>query len=363
MTFFRSYGTAAAVTVLLATAAQPVAAQQSSSSSSSQYVSQHEIINGVVQNIIQNVRDELYRRKLVPVTSGRSAFSGEDSQFDSRDPFAAHGMSDPFDALAYAKAPYLKAPPAPVSTWLYGANLVGSGDGSTAAGVGTSVATVTGAFDVTKIGVFTATDALTFIGTGSGSWAHTSATSLDATTPAGSGTLSYLNGGFSADFTSLASWTRDQFLVGPALEGSTVSYTGNVQYRGDLPHSIFLEPTLGVTYTEGYTADFGVKVSDMTEIHGGLRAGGEFKWMGYTVEPVVSAQMYQIVDSSGVGLVAPLLPSDVLGFRGSGKVTVIWNPHLSSYLEVHGSTMSTSTAGFATIDVVGGQAGLRYTWN
>ena len=133
-------------------------------------------------------------------------------------PFAEKGMSDPFSALAYAKSPYTKAPAivAPVSAWLYGVNLVGSGDRGDTLGVVTHVATVTGAFDVTKIGVFTATDALTFIGTGSHSWSRAEAQLVpaipvlitDATIPSASGTLSYLNGGFSADFTALASWVR-----------------------------------------------------------------------------------------------------------------------------------------------------------
>ena len=96
-------------------------------------------------------------------------FNGETGEFDNRDPFAAKGISNPFGALGYAKSPVV-APP--VSAWLYGVNLVGSGDRADTINVVTHVQTVTGAFDITKIGIFTATDALTFIGTGSHSWSR-----------------------------------------------------------------------------------------------------------------------------------------------------------------------------------------------
>ncbi|WP_159011733.1 hypothetical protein [Bradyrhizobium sp. S69] len=361
MTFSKYFKAAAVVAALFVISALPAAAQSGGPNI------QQDIINSVVQNIIQNVRDQIYRRRLVPA-SRPLGFGAEDSDFDSHDPFAANGAGDPFSALAYTKAIYSKAPPVTVSNWLYGANLVGSGDRSSTFGSATSVATVTGAFDVTKIGIFTATDALTFIGTGSDSWSHTRIGDFatDTSAPAGSGTLSYLNGAFSADFTSLASWSRSEFTLGPATEASTVSYTENAQYRFDLPYTMFVEPTVGVTYTEAYTANFAAEVSDMTEVHGGARAGIETKWMGYTVQPVIAGSVYQIVDSNLVATGLPLVPSSVIGYRGSAKVTVIWNDHFSSYLEGHASGMSGSSApivGFATTQVVGAQAGLRYTWN
>ena len=128
--------------------AQPAAAQQGGSNI------QQEIINSVIQNIIQNVRDQLMHRRLA-VSPGALRFNGEeDARFDSHKPFTSNDPSNPFAALAYAKAPAM-APP-PVSVWLYGANLVGSGDKSVTFGTDTHVATITGAFDVTKIGIFTA---------------------------------------------------------------------------------------------------------------------------------------------------------------------------------------------------------------
>ncbi len=160
MIFSRFVGGLLAAMALLVLVAQPASAQYGDV--------QREIINNTIQNIIQSVRDEIQHRRLAtPVR--RLPFSGEDAEFNNRDPFTARGQSYPFAALAYTKAP----PMAPVtSQWLYGANLIGSGDQSYTFGTRIDTQTVTGAFDVTKIGIFTATDALTFIGTGSNSWSH-----------------------------------------------------------------------------------------------------------------------------------------------------------------------------------------------
>lgn len=367
--FFR-YGFAVAIfAVPCLFAARPAAAQ------SGPNIPQ-EVINNVIQNIIQNVRDQIQHRRVIP-PPGALRFSGEESDFDRRDPFASRGVSNPFGALAYAKAPAL-APPPP-ATWLYGVNLVGSGDRAQSSGVDVSVATVTGAVDVTKIGIFTASDALTFIGTGSHSWAHTFATAAfitDGSIPSTSGTLSYINGGFSTDFTALASWTHNtsNLVLGGPGDFSGVAYTWNGQYRFDFPYTVWIEPTAGVTYSESYTANFGTKTGDSTEVHGGARAGFETKWMGYTVQPSVSGQYYEIVDASGIagGVAIPGLgvvggSVGTYGVRGSGKINVLWTPQLSSYLEVHGSSITLPNKGLPAVgglgtSIVGTQAGLRYTW-
>jgi hypothetical protein len=297
MIFSRIFKSLLAAMALLMVVVQPASAQSGGGGENVQ----REIINNIIQNILQNVRDQIQRRRLVS-PARRIPFRGEDADYDNRDPFKAYGESNPFGALGYTKAP----PLVPVaSEWLYGANLIGSGDAShTGAGAPllathVSTATATGAFDVTKIGIFTATDALTFIGTGSNSWSHTfndglgaaPGTAFDSTIPAVSGTLSYLNGGFSADFTSLVSWTNNSSASGIAFvapaDSSALSLTGNAQYRFDFPYAIFFEPTAGVTYTEVYTANFGTKLLDSTEVHGGMRVGTEMKWMGFTVQPTL----------------------------------------------------------------------------
>ena len=71
--------------------------------------------------------------------------------------------------------PSYKAPPVappPIPTWMYGLNLVGSGDWSRSGGVRTNSYGVTGSVDITKIGIFPQYDALTFIFTGSGIWTN-----------------------------------------------------------------------------------------------------------------------------------------------------------------------------------------------
>jgi hypothetical protein len=351
-----------------------VASSGSSSQSGCYGQFQQDILLGIVTNITQSVRDQLHRRLVTPSSSAPPLqFTGEDPQLDGHNPFASMHTSDPFSALAYAKV-YTKAPPpAAVSQWLYGANLIGSYDQAYQFGNRIDVGTATGAFDVTKIGIFTTTDALTFIGTGSGSWAHSFAGALaqyDSSTPAASGTLSYLNGGFSADFTALASWTgyTAPLPVVAPTNNSVVSYTANGQYRFDFPFAVFIEPTGGVTYTQVYTSGFGTQVADYTEVHTGARLGTEMKWMGFTVQPVLSGAVFQIVDSSinpiaAAGII-PATPNLGLGGRGSAKITVLWTPNFSSYLEGHTSGLASThtVVPIPALQTSGVQAGLRYTW-
>jgi hypothetical protein len=336
---------------------------------------QQDVLLGIVGNITQNVRDQLHQRLVTPTTTGAPLhFTGEEAQFDGQNPFAGIAASDPFSALAYAKV-YTKAPPpAAAPVWLYGANLVGSFDQSYTFGNQINIGTATGAFDVTKIGIFTTNDALTFIGTGSGSWAHSFAGAFsqwDSSTTAGSGTLSYLNGGFSADFTVLASGTDYSSpapLVAPT-NNSVLSLMGNGQYRFDFPYGVFIEPTAGVTYTEVYTSSFGTKVADYTEVHGGARIGTEMKWMGYTVQPVLSGAVFQIEDLNvnnpvlAAGII-PASPNMGLGGRGSAKITVLWTSNFSSYIEGHTSGIAgtKTVVAIPALQTTGGQVGLRYTW-
>jgi hypothetical protein len=234
------------------------------------------------------------------------------------------------------------------------------------------VTTVAGAVDVTKIGIFSTTDALTFIATGLNSWATTKQAGgaqqdISSTTPAASGTLSYLNGGFSADFTALASWTRSAIAMQAAWNNSAVTYTGNVQYRFDFPYSVWFEPTVGVSYAELYNGNFQHKVSDGTEVHGGMRFGTEMTWMGFTVQPTLSGTVFKVVGQSGL-VTSELVdqhwvvvnPAGAFGFRGSAKMTVLWTPSFSSYLDIHGSTISNPTT--VGNQIFGVQGGLRYTF-
>jgi Autotransporter beta-domain len=330
-------------------------------------VIEQEIVRNAVQNILWTVRDQIQNRRLTAPAPGMMRFTGEESEFDNRRPFE-QSARDAFDALGYAKAPAMA--PAAVPVWLYGVNAIGAVDETRTAGVGTTAASGTGAFDVTKIGIFTASDALTFVTTGTGIWAHTFG--LDITTSSGAGTLAYTNGGFSADFTTSATWSRLSAVVAGVIappNSSSVSYAGNAQYKFDLPNKFYIEPTIGLTYTELYTANFGTKTGDATELHGGARVGTEFKWMSYTLQPQVSGAVFQNVSQNGaLAGAVPGLPGAAagastsgVGGRGSARINVIWTPNFSSFLDVHGTAVAATTTAPVT-QTIGGSAGMRYSW-
>jgi hypothetical protein len=318
---------------------------------------QQQVINNVIQNILQDIRDQIQGRRLLVPGSGRALrFSGEDAdEFDANNPVTKSNPNNPFAALAYTKTGpvYTKAPPVAVGpTYLYGLNLVGSGDESRALGITTSSASATGAFDVTRIGVFTASDAITFVATGSGVWSH--AIGLDTTTSSGAGTLAYTNGGFSTDFTANASWTRESLatlgIVAPP-NTSAISYTWNGQYKFDFANAWFIEPTVGVTYTDMYFGDFGPHMGSSTQVDAGARIGTEWMWNTVKVQPSLTGVAYTIADESG-----PVSGNKgQLGGRGSGKLNFIWTDHFSSYVEAHAS-------GIAFTSAYGGSGGLRWTW-
>jgi hypothetical protein len=332
---------------------------------------EQEIVRNAIQDVLQSVRDQIQNRRLiVPSTPGKMRFTAEESDFDNQRPFESNATAA-FDALAYAKAPaYVKAPPAASPIWIYGVNAIVSADETRSGFVSTSAVSGTGAFDVTKIGIFTASDALTFLATGTGIRAHTFGLQFD--TSSGAGTLAYTNGGFSTDFTSAASWSRATALnagiVAPA-NSSSLSYIWNVQYKFDLPNSVYIEPTGGLTYTEIYTANFGMQTGNSTELHAGGRVGTEFKWMGYTVQPQLTGAVFQNVAQSGtVAGAAPGGPpvagasgTGGVGVRGSGKINVIWTSNFSSFIEAHGSGVA-ATPTMVGSQTIGGSGGLRWSW-
>jgi hypothetical protein len=328
------------------------------------------IIQNVIQNILQDVRDQIQSRRLVsPYAPGRLQFTGEDANVRS-------SADDPFGALAYAKSPmYTKAPPPapPMPTWIYGLNLTVSDDFSSTGGLNTNSYGVTGAVDVTKIGIFSQYDAFTVILTGSGIWSHAFGT--DSTTGVGAGTVAYTNGGFSVDFTVDGTWTSSRLAAAGIITNSDttgVSYAPNVHYKFDLANNWFIEPTVGATYTQTFDSNFGTQTGDSTEVHGGARFGTETVWTGVKVQPQLTLEAFSIVAQSGIastaaagpvpGVPLPIggsssngVPEGAVGGRASGKLNLIWTPSFSSYFEAHGS-------GIAGLTSYGGQAGLRWTF-
>lgn len=324
---------------------------------------QQEVVNNVTRTVLQNVRDQVQRRR-VRSSAGVTRFSGsEASILDYNNPFASIASGDPMSALAYNKIP-TKVPTLETiaPSYLFGINVIGTGDASQAGGVTTTSAAAAGAFDVTRIGIFTATDALTIVGTGTGVWS--SLPGIDATATAGSGTIAYTNGGFSTDFTVTGTWSsvvlKALGIVLPA-NSTAVSYAPNVQYKFDLGNDWYLEPTVGVTYTESYTANFDTKIGDSTEVHGGARFGTEWMWGDWKVQPSVTSILFTVVDQHSIfdqfNQLAPNNSSNkgLLGGRGSGKLNFVWNTNFSSYIEAHGSSIGGAKA-------FGGSGGLRWTF-
>ena len=326
---------------------------------------ENQIIQNVIQNILQNVRDQIQRRELVVPPVRALRFSGDDEN-------SASSAETPFSALAYASMP-TKAPPmvAPTPSYLYGLNLTGSADDSRASGITTTTFGVTGAVDITKLGVFTTTDAFTVIFTGSGLWSH--ATGLNSDTGVGAGTIAYTNGGFSTDLTIDPNWTRARLAAAGVVVGTTtmntsgISYAPNVHYKFDLANAWFIEPTVGLTYTQTFTEDFGTETGHSTEVHGAVRIGTETLWNGVRVQPSLTGGLFGIADQSGVGgainPATPGLPASgggtpatgKVGGQGSGKLNILWTNTFSSYIEVHGS-------GIANTTDVGATGGLRWTF-
>ena len=363
------YPVAASRRDIVATLAIAGLACVSATPGKAEQILEQEIVQNHRQNILWTVRDVIQNRRLAPPVPGmvRSQFTGEEFEFDNRRPFE-QSARHAFDALGYAKAPAMAPPPAPV--WLFGVNAIGAVDQTRTAGVGTTAASGTAAFDVTKIGIFTASDALTFVATGTGIWAHTFG--LDITTSAGAGTLAYTNGGFSTDFTASATWSNPKSVFPGVIappNSSSIAYTGNVQYKFDLPDKWYIEPTIGVTYSELYTANFGTQIGNSTELHGGARVGTEFKWMTYTVQPQVSGAVFQNVSQNGAlagavpGLIGAAAGSSTggVGWRGSGRVNMIWTPNFSSFVDVHGMAIAANITTPST-QSVGSSVGLRYSW-
>lgn len=325
------------------------------------------IVQNVIQNILQNIRDQIQSRRLLTPPPGRMQFTGEDANLTST-------SDDPFSALAYAKEPkiYTKAPPPIAATpmYLYGLNVTGSADWSRSAGITTESYGAIGSIDVTKIGVFSAYDAISFIGTGAGIWSHSILT--DTTTAMGAGTVAYVNGGFSVDFTVDGTWTsvrlRTAGIAVASPDVSGVSYAPNVQYKFELPNTWFIEPTIGFTYNEVYTANFGAKTGDSTEVHGGARFGFETMWNAVRVQPSVTLAAFSIVSQSGVGggaigpngvplagVGAGVTPTGQVGGRASGKLNFLWTSNFSSFIEGHGSTIQGT-------DAWGTTGGLRWSF-
>ncbi len=228
--------------------------------------------------------------------------------------------------------------------------------------------------DVVKIGVFTASDAFVFGGLGSYTDTDT-ALPISITNPAGVNTksntpggafyASYINGGFSTDFSFSANYTESTVIAGVVIitrqDTDAYNYSANVQYRFDLPQSWWIEPTAGVAYAETHLNFPGLLLTDghSTRVQAGARFGTEWTAQGIKIQGSLAGLAYGEVDvdnSRAVGTVFPG-PSErgYLWGKGIGKLNFQWTDKFSTYVEgeVRGRT-----------DVLGygGRVAARYTF-
>jgi hypothetical protein len=325
-----------------------------------------EVVNSTIQTIVQSVRDGIHTASgtAVPGTAGLMRFTSEQK--------GDAVYQDAFGALAYAKEPLLtKAPAAPVApSLIWGITAVGSGDSQRTSFFGGTGATpdsvantavAVGAVDVTKIGIFSAKDALNVMVLGSD--AFTSVSGVRTDTPGVGTAITYLNGGVSADFIFNSGFSHTD---GSSLNVTAYSYSADFNNRWDAPNNWWFESTFGTTYADAYQN--GAVIGQVWTVQGGARFGTEFVLAnGVKVQPVLTALAYSNVTESGSQFMVPngangnLIVSGDQGQlwgKGAAKFTFIFTPNFSAYIEgnVRGTTGDVTAIGY------GGQLGLRWTW-
>ncbi len=344
------------------------------SAQSVSYITQQSV-NSAVQSVLQNIRDRIQTGQ----TASPPLAGNQPLQFTGDDARSQQYFANVFGPLAYADAslPNTKGPslaPAPIPPqWGVWATGSGNWQRSTIAGSTThsTAGTGIGGIDYTKIGVFSASDAIVIGINGSGTGLHSS-DGTDATTPAVGAFAAYVNGQFSADFSFLAAFTDLNIPV--AIAGyskiDSYSYTGDLNYRFDLTEKSWIEPTVGLTYGNTFFDTADAITGDILTIQGGARVGTEFVLPdGIKVQPTVTGLAYSnVVESEGgisiqlpngesTGAPAGVDKGQVWG-KGDAKFNFVFTDSLSAYLE--GSVYGTG----GTFDSLGesAQGGVRYVF-
>jgi hypothetical protein len=349
------------LSVLSAFSIQPANAQ--SADEISRQVSR-QVVNESIQSVIQSIRDQIQRR-LAPAPAVRPLRFSADGN-----PTEAY-YDEVFGALGYAKSSMptkasvapLAPPPPPPPALMWGISVTGSVDQqrTTIAGLSTTTNTgsVVGTGDVTKIGVFTASDAVVIGVNGSGSRATTSGTEAKTS---GVGTfIAYINGGFSTDFEFNYS-SSDSSTTGPLISISTetkaYSYSGNIQYKFDWPNGWWIEPTFGFSVTDTHFDIIGAGSGQTTLVQAGARFGTEVMWNGIRVQPTFTGLAYSnvSVDPGGVAVAIPI-PTDEgqLWGKGVAKLNFVFNNQFSAFIEgnIRGTNGTADAIGY------GGLVGAR----
>lgn len=314
-----------------------------------------ETAQSVIQTVLQNVRDQIRRRRLA-VPGGLSRFAPDNASAN------ASIYDDAFGALALAADMPVKAPPlvaVAAPQWLYTAFGSASADWDRAAGITTHSFTLAGGGSVTRIGVWTSDDALTFMVTGTST--HSRAPNVRSHTPTITGTVAYQRGAFSTDSSVTGQWTDSDVTTGAIVTSSDshgLTFANNYQYRyGD---TTFFEPTVG--YSHSSTTGGGIRTT-IWEVQGGARVGTEWAAAnGIRVQPSVTVVAYSPVDVTVSGLPAGVAGLAIntpagaanantaleghVGVRASGKINYVLSSSTSMYIEGTGRAIrNTSGAG------------------
>jgi Autotransporter beta-domain len=202
-------------------------------------------------------------------------------------------------------------------------------------------------------------------GSGTETRSHAPGTTTRARTPGVGTFIAYINGGFSTDFAFNATFPRATATT--VLGNVTVtdseahSYTGNVNYKFDIPNGWWLEPTAGLSYSETFFDGPLAVRGETLLVQGGARIGTEVMWNGVRVQPTFTGLAYSNV-LVRVGGIAPVAgaPTDEgqLWVKGAAKLNFLFTDHFSGWVE--GNVRGTS----GTVDAIGAgvQVGARMTF-
>jgi autotransporter-like protein len=302
--------------------------------------SQQQLSFSGVQSILQGRRDQLQGTLGASKPVSTSTVSGyAASDFDET--FGALGYANPrSNSFAYYKAS--PAPAAPASTgpswavWVQGVGDWEHRDAASATDFAhfTSTYAVQAGADATWRGLAVADDALVVGLVASRTDTHVSydntATKTRMYGPGVGIYGTYVRGGFSADLTTKFDFlqlTNDFGSVTPppiSVGLTNAGVSGNIQYKQDLGHDSFLEPTGGFSFTKtmfGSGAEAaGLADSATLRLQAGARLGATWTVNGVSVEPSLKALAYSDVMVEGgttaTAVAASVSPTDVGKVRG-----------------------------------------------
>ncbi|MCX7311600.1 MAG: autotransporter outer membrane beta-barrel domain-containing protein [Alphaproteobacteria bacterium] len=316
-------------------------AQASSGAAQEAVKASNNATQSAIQSAITTVRDFLVNVRRLQSGSQPLRFDGD-----------ANASYDPFEALGYAKsgmvtkARPMAAPAGPnyfVSAWGQGSadherrslTFAGADDSSR-----TTSFTGLGGGDVVRIGLADTADALVIGLLGSHTSTHTDAaggTAVRSRTPGVGAYLAYINGGFSMDFSVVASFTSSDSTVGVVTTNTktdSYTYSANMQNRFDMPNNWWIEPTVGIIFTQLSVNTLNFTDGHSTRLQGGARVGTEWTCGTVKIQPSLTGLAFGdvVVESPVLNGTAFAGPTDkgYLWGKGVGKVNFQWTEKFST---------------------------------